>query len=174
MTEVGMKFANSHRFSSDGMEEVGDTPLKVEVIETTETPAKKMAGRFLDLVRSGERPGDAAHMLGTTLKEMDKSIAVQEALRELVPYHMKPELRKEMVRMGLNKVFLDNIRSADKDYVKLALDAAKQIGSDPDVGLNAAPAGGVTIDLGSLGDLLSEKISPPTLDIGEKKGDNHG
>ena len=62
-------------------------------------------------------------------------------------------MARELVRAARNKILIQNMDPEAGDP-KLALDAAKQIASDPDVGLNAPAMPLVNIDLGTLGDLM--------------------
>jgi len=90
------------------------------------------------------------------------------ALEQLVgTYFLPPEARKQMVRAGLNKIFLDNVDSEEINNQKLALDAAKQISSDPEVGLQQETGGGVFINISELQGVFAQlrtMKSPEVLD----------
>lgn len=135
-----------------------DTNIGVE-INTKQTRSIR-ARRFLELVEDGMTPSNAAKRLHSNLRNMNHNTDIRTGLRELVDNARFPaEIRKEMVRAGLNSIFLRNVAGKLKEQ-KIALDAARQIAKDPEVGLNAITAGpSVNIDLSTLGTLL-EKMKP--------------
>ena len=79
-----------------------------------------------------------------------------------------------MVRAGLNRIFITNVESSDVNQQRLALDAAKQIGADPEVGLNVEPTGGIVINIGELDAVFAQiqNAKPPEiLDAGRPRTD---
>ena len=118
------------------------------------------ARRFLELVESGDSPTSAARKVDSRSNVSKIVGAVQDKdlrgkLKKLLERGRLPaEVRKEMVRAGLNDVFLEHVDGSPKNQ-KLALAAAKLISDDPEVGLNAPiVTPGVTIDMGKFGELL--------------------
>lgn len=96
---------------------------------------------------------------GMTLKQATTALGVHSAsllasekvsLEELIAENKKPpEQRREMVRAGLDEIFLKTVRLDPE----LALKAAKQIAEDPEVGLSSSQMAqvlGLNIDLRSL------------------------
>ena len=125
--------------------------------------AERRAKRLLDRVSRGETLLDAAkneRMKVSDIRKHDSPI--RASLEQLVgTYFLPPEARKQMVRAGLNKLFMDNVSSEDPAAQKLALDAAKQIGADPEVGLTSEVAGGVIINIGELEGVFAQIHSAP-------------
>lgn len=116
------------------------------------TIAEGRAKRLLNRVQKGESLSEAASAERMTVADLkDPDNPIRASIQQLIgTYFLPPEARKQMVRAGLNKLFADNINSADPADKKIALDAAKQIGSDPEVGLGGEAGGGVIINIGEL------------------------
>lgn len=134
--------------------------------------AERRAKRLLDRVSRGESLADAAKAERMTVAEVNAvDSPVRASLQQLIgTYFLPPEARKQMVRAGMNKLFIDNISSEDPAAQKLALDAAKQIGSDPEVGLTQEITGGVVINIGELEGVFAQlKTAPvPTVQDGRE------
>ncbi len=113
------------------------------------------ARRFLDLVASGVKPSEAAYKLQGTVGDFCNSVELRDALKKLVDTARLPaEVRKEMVRSGLNSIFLRNIQGKLKEQ-KIALQAAQQISKDPEIGLNMPNIGpSVVINMDALGTMM--------------------
>jgi hypothetical protein len=126
------------------------------------TPAAETkVKRFLDLIAIGNKPSRAAERVGiTNTAKFMKSQEFRNEVRDLIEADNLPAgVRRAMVQAGLNKIFMDNYK---KDP-KVALDASKQIASDPEVGLNQPQLIGVPIDMGALGQILSQFEKVPAL-----------
>lgn len=151
----------------------GEVPvLSTEVsVATTEkginTVADRHAKRLLDRVQRGEtlsQASNAERIPVSVLRSPDSPI--HQSLQNLIGnYFLPPEARKQMVRAGLNRMFLANVESTDVNQQRLALDAAKQIGADPEVGLNLEPTGGVVINIGELDAVFKQIQTAPIPDI---------
>lgn len=117
------------------------------------------AERYLELIAAGEPAHRAARFVGSTAGEMAKNPDMKAAVKKLIDEGTMPALvRKAMIRAGLDKIFMENLEN--KKGHKTAIQAAKLISSDPDVGLNIPPQGAsVNIDLGIL-DKLLEGLTP--------------
>lgn len=118
-------------------------------------PGSKLAKRFAELIQEGKTPKTAANLLKVNLadpKNYDIRGEVEGLLRG---FAMKPEVAKEVVRAARNKILVESmgIGGGEKNY-DLALNAAKQISGDPDVGLNAPPAPLVQLSFNTIEDLL--------------------
>lgn len=128
----------------------------------SEVPERKTKARhFLELVNDGMPPSQAVRAVHTTMQDLRKDADVRAQLKDLIVVNRLPaDIRKEMVRSGLNSLFMKNIGSDRLKDQKMALDVAKQISKDPEVGLSG-PVGGpsVTIDMGSFAGLL-QKMKP--------------
>lgn len=118
----------------------------------TKTVAAKKAKKLINRLQKGQslrQATRAEHVTQADLQNAESAIGI--ALRELVGRNFLPaEARRQMVRAGLNKLFMDNVSSDDPAAQKIALDAAKQIGADPEVGLNHGESGGVVVNIGEL------------------------
>lgn len=137
-----------------------ETILEVPVTEVTvrndETPGGDLrvkAQRFVDLIKTGEKPWRAAEKIGTTLGRINTSTEMQAAIKGLLETAtLSSEIRKAVVKAGLNKLFMENLGSDDPKDKKIALDAAKMIAADE--GMNTGTEVGVTFNLGELGPAL--------------------
>jgi len=120
-------------------------------------PESKLAKRFADLVQKGETPARAAALLHVNLND-PKEYGIRAEVEGLLRgYAMKAEVAKELVRASRNKILIESmgLSGGTPDY-GLALDAAKQIAGDPDVGLNAPPAPLVQLTFNTIEDLLEQ------------------
>lgn len=120
------------------------------------TVAATVAKKFVELVKSGETPSDAARRLHRKLSDlrMDEEFT-RKAAAIIEGGYLPAEVRKALVRSGLNRRFVNGIDSDDPELRRDALTAAKMIAEDPEVGLkHTAPA--VEIDLTVLGDILAK------------------
>lgn len=139
------------------------------------TVAERHAKRLLDRVQSGQPLGKAAAIERIKMSQLrDPSSPVRLALEQLVSGHfLPPEARKQMVRAGLNKIFMDNVTSADPAAQKVALDAAKQISLDPEVGLSQEQTGGVIVNIGELSGVFEQlkTIKSPEINHGRQRED---
>jgi hypothetical protein len=69
---------------------------------------------------------------------------IQTNAQLLINYAIPDEARRLVVKASLNKVLTDALQVGDNELI---LKAAKQIASDPDVGLTAPPQNIVNISL---------------------------
>lgn len=117
------------------------------------------AERYLELIAAGEPAHRAARFVGSTAGEMAKSPDMKAAVKKLIDEGTMPALvRTAMIRAGLDQIFMDNLQN--KKGHKTAIQAAKLISADPQVGLTAPPQGAsVNIDFSELGKLL-ETLTP--------------
>ncbi len=130
-------------------------PLAVDETNVSETKLK--ASRFVDLVKGGSTPGEAARAVGTTLKKIKDVGEFRNEITRLVGnFELAPEIRKRMVDAGLNKLYIESVGSDDIEDRKLALAVAKQIGQQDGF---APVEGGVTINFGELSSVL-DNITP--------------
>ncbi len=130
---------------------------EVDIDNRNSKPRNALAKKFLDLCGQGYTPGEAAKTIGSSLKGLVGNDQFKKQVQSLIQTaSLAPELRKEMIRAGLNQIFITNINQPDKESQKLAIEAAKVIGSDPDVGLNAQPQAGISINLNTLGNVLDK------------------
>lgn len=137
------------------------------------TVAERRAKRLLSRVKAGETLASAANAERTTLTEInDTRSPIRASLEQLVgSYFLPPEARRQMVRAGLNKLFLDNVASEDPIKQKTALDASKQISLDPEVGLQQDQGGGIIVNIGDLEGVFKQlrKAAVPLVDDGREQ-----
>lgn len=113
--------------------------------------------KFAEALAEGLTPGKAAQRLGTTLKQLKSRSDMCKAIEELIDVaHVKPEIKKEVIRAGLFKTFVEGITSDDKDARKIALEASKQMATDPDIGLDRTSDVSINVNLGELEDVLKD------------------
>lgn len=128
--------------------------VQVVINNDKKAEVKKVAERFVDLVKHGEKPGEAARMVGTTLREIGSRDDLKKFVSRLIgDFHLEAAVQKELVSAGLTKLFTEAVRSPDIEDRKLALAVGKQLSQN--LGIVAAD-GTVTVDLGSLGDVLKD------------------
>jgi len=161
--------------SSENEPPVQDTEVSVaQGNNKLNTVAERRAKRLLDRVQRGETLSAAADAERMTVAEIkNEESLIGMSVRQLIgSYFLPPEARKQMVRAGLNKVFAENVISADPAAQKVALDAAKQIAADPEVGLTATDAGGVIINIGELAGIFQQirATRPPEVNDGRESG----
>lgn len=130
----------------------------VEIDNRDSKPKNAMAKRFTELITQGYKPHEAAKLIGSTMRGLVGNDQFKKQVQQLIETaSLVPEMRKEMIRSGLNHIFISNINNPDKESQKLAIEAAKVIGADPEVGLNAPPQGtGIQINLNTLGNVLDK------------------
>ena len=133
------------------------------------TVAEARAKRLLNRLQKGEPLAMAANAERMSVAELkDPDNPVRASVQQLIGSHfLPPEARKAMVRAGLNKLFLDNVSSADPADKKIALDAAKVIASDVEVGINTDNTGGVVINIGELADVFRQLATTPAPEISD-------
>lgn len=116
-------------------------------------PSSKIARRFAELVGEGKSPKAAAGILRVDLGDPGNYAVANEVQQLIRGYASRPEIDRELVRASRRKILIDAMTGQVPDH-GLALDAAKQIASDPDVGLNAPPAPLVSLTFGSIEEIL--------------------
>lgn len=136
------------------------------------TVSERRAKRLLDRLKRGEPLSRAANAERMTVAEVkDPSNPVRHSIQQLIgQYFLPPEARKQLVRAGLNKIFIENVSSEDPAAVKLALDAAKQIGADPEVGLTTHDTGGVIINIGELAGVFDQIQVSKSPEVNDGRG----
>ena len=104
-------------------------------------PTNKVAKKLVELIEEGHKPEKAARLLDLDLKSPDNWAIVDQVRGLLRDYAAKPELDRELVRATRRKAMLESLRpdaTEDGPDFDIALKAANQIASDPEVGLTAA------------------------------------
>ena len=164
---------NEDQKTEDAVVYEGTEPFVIDDVDIDnqdKKPKNALAKRFMDLCGQGYKPHEAAKLVGSTMKGLVGNDQFKRQVQQLIQTaSLTPEMRKEMIRSGLNHIFISNINNPDKESQKLAIEAAKVIGSDPDVGLNAAPQAGIQINLNALGSVLEKTQTIDVKPIEEDK-----
>ena len=128
------------------------------------TRAKQKTRDFIDLVRSGLSPEDAAERIGLDLGEVTKISSqadMKSAVSEILNVgFIRSDIRKEYMRAGLNKMITEALMEGDRrDFANLYKLAA----SDPEIGLTGPSVAIQTnIDLSGLEDILAQFGETPS------------
>lgn len=160
-----LKFDSSFS-SEDETIELESSDLDVESESLDKKPKDTLAKKFINLLGQGYKPGEAAKLVGTSIRGIMSQKAFRDKVKNLVDtYNLTPDIRRAMVRAGLNQIAMDGLNSTDPSEKKLALDALKVIGSDTEVGTNAPPQPAVQINVGNLEELFTKLDSVDTIDV---------
>lgn len=114
---------------------------------------------FLECLKDGMSKSEAAEAIGVPLKELTRDPIVMEMAKDLVRrYKFSAQERRELARAKLNQILLEG-----ED--RFALQAAKQIGEDHEVGIAARGVSVGTMNVGVFGKEASEVLaSVPKID----------
>tara|TARA_R110000868_G_scaffold4119_19_gene25073 strand:- start:473 stop:1030 length:558 start_codon:yes stop_codon:yes gene_type:complete len=122
-----------------------------------------LAKRLAEMLYNGASKAEALKSLGVSDHEIDlRALAIETNSFLLKTYSFPDEARRLMVKAGLNKLFTEAMMSNDADTM---LKAAKQIASDPDVGLNAPPQQIINISLEKAQQALETANTRPEFDF---------
>lgn len=139
------------------------TTVELEIEPKEQSIVEVKAQRFVEALGRKQKPSEAAKSVGMSLVKIRNSEAMQEAIKALKDtFTIPPEMRRTMVRNGLNKLFLENIESEDPKRQRIALDTAKQIAADPEISLGSPES--VSITFGSNLESVIESIDLPLKD----------
>lgn len=167
--ELGEDTQHHIRQSSEPEEELiidNVTDIEHEAIDKKEKGT--LAKKFINLIGQGYKPGQAAKLVGASVKGLMSSSRIQKEVKELLEtYTLGADIRRQLVRAGMNQLAIENL-GADGDK-KIALDALKAIGSDTEVGINAPPQVALQINVGALENIFADIPEPDKIE--EKKGE---
>jgi len=138
------------------------------------TPKSKVARKLVELVKEGATPDKAARLLDLDLKSPDNWAIVDQVRGLLKDYAAKPELDRELVRATRRKAMLESLRpdaTEEGPNFDIALKAANQIASDPEVGLTAPPQPVVSINLQMLENILDSVKLEDVIDVTPEAGE---
>jgi len=156
-----------------GNDDNTEIEFTTEIAEGDLGNPKVIVQEVRDLVKQGVSVDEAARHLGLDLKRNGE---LRKALRRLVAEvgDIPAAVQKELVRGTRLKVMLKNVHSDDTTEQKLALSAAKQIASDPDIGLNIPAQVIALVDMGSLQEIIEKLPDDDILeaDFEEVKNDD--
>lgn len=133
----------------DKPEEVLKFEAEEEVEVTSLAPATKVTKehieKFMQLIQQGVEPEEATRTTGLNRLNIPPRELVKVFTEStLGNYYMNDAVRRQLVKASANKILIDSMMKGDSDT---ALKAIKQISSDPDVGLTAAPQPVVNINI---------------------------
>lgn len=144
---------------------IEDFYCDIEVVAKDKPDKNLLSKKFVNLIGQGYKPGEAAKLVGTSIKGIMSDSKVRKQIEGLLKdYKLQADVRRDLVRATTNKIVLENM-DGDPTQQKLALDAAKVIAADTEVGINAPPQPGIQINVGNLTSVFA------ALDD-ENKGDN--
>lgn len=133
----------------DDAVDVFETEITEVAVEVSDKNSVSYAAaeKFLTAVQDGMEPAKAARAVGTTLKKINNAAEMSEAIRNLVEMaSLTSDVRRAMIRAGLDKMFMQSVGSEDLEERKHALAVAKQIAQDPEVGAGGeGPGVAITI-----------------------------
>jgi len=146
----------------------------VTTLDYKNSEAKIKAQRFADAIVSGMKPGQAADKVGTTLRAIKSSKEMQRVVEETIRTgHLSAEIRRLLVRSGLNQLLIQSLGSDDLQEREFSLKVIKQISLDPEVSTEQVQ-GGVTIDLGELKDVVTNISLPNIAPFSPQTEENKG
>lgn len=135
------------------------------------TPVRSAAGdvpslkarKFVELLKRGLKPAEAAHQLHTTVKALMSRPQAQQLVTDMIEgYNFDAKVRALLVRATQNKILLQAIESNDVDT---QLNVMKQMSDDAELGMKgtgvAPPAAGLPSELRELLDRVLPKELPP-------------
>lgn len=172
----------AHRFPSSFAHE---EQAEVSRIDTApkELSAAVIAKRVVDLIQEGKDPKTALTEVGLPPNALEKPDMKQRIQALLARAYLPAEFQRAALRAGRMDIFMDmmekGLKIGDTGMLKIALEASKQIGMDPEVGLNQPPQQIVNVDLAPLRDLLSkteplEGFEAPVIDLEESSDGSYG
>ena len=154
----------------EDLQELSNTPVEGLRVIVNTSPASEgvmRAERFVDLVKHGEDPKEAAKKVGTGFETIKGREHFFETVSKLLgTFELDAAVQKKMVEAGLNKLFIESVGSKNAEDRKIALATAKQIGQN----LGISPSDGVTIDLGGLADVIKDASLPGLPEYKEPDG----
>lgn len=150
------------RVSSQEVDSAALPPLKEKEIAHEE-----YARRIYGMLKDGMPFDEAVLHLGARLPGGAKTAFRGMVFDLISKFHLPDVVARETVRAARNKLLLENLGPGGDR--KIALEAAKQIAADPDVGLTAPPAPPVQINIGEgLRKILESDSSENMADIFEE------
>ncbi len=126
--------------------------LKTDTNDTKKITAIDTVRKFNNLIESGVPPETAAKKVEKELVTFGNREEVIKKLQDImVNFSFSADVVRAAVRASRMKVLIEALANEDPD---MALKAAKQIASDPEVGLEAPPVTNVNLEIRAIKDLL--------------------
>jgi len=146
--------------SNDFAVEIPATVTKVET-EAKEVTSDALAKQVVDLLANKELSiTQIAEHVGVNPKALTRPDMKARIHNLLTEGYVIADVQRAAVRAGRFKIFMDmmedGLKQGDVASLKVALEASKQIGMDPEIGLSQAPQQVVNIDLGPLTEILKK------------------
>ena len=139
--------------------EIAQEPNSIVVISHTPAASEKtatgqIAKKLIELINQGVNKENAMKALGIEAHQIDiRALMVETNAQLLRDFSIPDEARRLVVKASLNKILTEAIQAGDSEMV---LKASKQIASDPDVGLTAAPQQVINISLDKAAEALNK------------------
>jgi hypothetical protein len=126
---------------------------------------KMQARKFGDLLARGVRPGEAAHMMHTSIRALMDKKETRDVVRNMIEeYTLDGKVRALLQRALVNKGLLEN--SLPQGDPKLLLEYLKMTADDSEVGIRGAPQINATFVMDpALRDILDRTIPLPEIVI---------
>lgn len=140
-----------------------DIALKVNPVRAKASDVFNLkAKQFVELLKSGVKPGEAAHRLHTSVRSLMNKEDAQRQIRETVEnFTFDAAVRKLLVRAMANKVLLEADKAND---TKTTLEVIKIINADSEVGVDSPPQMSATLVMDpALKELLDRTVPIPAL-----------
>lgn len=120
-----------------------DLKLKVTPPRSKASDVVKLrAQAFGKLLKAGLKPGEAAHKLHTTVRELMSKEQTQKEVREIIEgYHLDAAARKLLQRALVNRGVLESVDE------KLKLDYLKLLAEDSELGIKTAAPTQINVGL---------------------------
>jgi hypothetical protein len=141
--------------------------VSITISHTPAVSEKKAQGqvakKLAELLYSGVPSANALKALGVEEHDVNlRELAIETNSFLLQSYSFPDEARRLLVKASLNKLLTEALQNNDVDTI---LKASKQIASDPDVGLTAAPQQVINISLEKAQDALNKANDRPEFDF---------
>lgn len=158
---VNPEFDNPETLVPENSEvlEIEQSENSIVVISHTPAASEKtatghIAKKLIELIAQGVTKENAMKALGVEAHQINlRELMVETNAQLLTNYAIPDETRRLMVKAALNKVLTEAIQAGDPETI---LKASKQIASDPDVGLTAAPQNVINISLDKAAEALNK------------------
>lgn len=136
-------------------------PTENSIVVISHTPAAsdktatgQVAKKLIEMINQGVSKENALKALGVEGHEVNlRELMVETNAQLLSNYSIPDEARRLIVKASLNKLLTNALQTGDSELI---LKTTKQIASDPDVGLTAAPQQFINISLEKAQDALTK------------------
>lgn len=152
--------AETVAISFPGRDAAPDVSIEEDAVEVREdgVPTEAQARKLVELMRRGASLEEVSDKTGLSRECLMRNAVIKRYIQEMIQNNwVPPAVQRELVRAARVKVLVNALQEDDK---KLILRAAKEIASDPEVGLNAPPSSTVVLNIHDIAEVL-DRVSPP-------------